>query len=127
MENVFIINKKRIFNLHEAEALLPIIYRLTEDAASEVKYQMNRLKAVVDKNSDLANTIEQEINLIVQKWQQKVEKLGAVPKGMWLADFDKGDGYYCWKYPEIKINHWHGYHDGFSARIMLRTEDVEQI
>jgi hypothetical protein len=36
-----------------------------------------------------------------------------------MADFDNGEGFYCWKYPEIKINHWHGYQDGFSGRILV--------
>lgn len=123
MNNVFLFNRKRIFNIEEAEQLLPIIFRLTEEAAKQVRYQMNRLKAMNNPDSAVANQIEDEINFIVQNWQTKIEKLGAKPKGMWLADFDNGEGYFCWKFPETKINHWHGYQDGFSARIMIRKED----
>ena len=34
-------------------------------------------------------------------------------------DFDKGDGYYCWKYPEPALNHFHGYEEGFGGRLSL--------
>ena len=41
-------------------------------------------------------------------------------KGMWLADFDAGNGYYCWKFPENEIRFWHGYKDGFSGRVEIQ-------
>lgn len=123
MNNVFLFNRKRIFTIEEADQLLPIIFRITEEAAKDVRYQMNRLKAMNNPDSDIAQIIENEINHLVQNWQTKIEKLGARPKGMWLADFDNGEGFFCWKYPETKINHWHGYQDGFSARIMICKED----
>lgn len=127
MSNVFLFNRKRVFTIEEAEQLLPIIFRLTDEAAKEVRYQMNRLKAISNPDSEIAQLIETEINQIVQVWQTKIEKLGARPKGMWLADFDNGEGFFCWKFPETKINHWHGYQDGFSARIMIRKEDESLI
>jgi hypothetical protein len=53
----------------------------------------------------------------VELWQSKVEKLGGDPKGLWLVDFDCGIGYFCWKFPEEKLNHFHGYTEGFKSRL----------
>jgi hypothetical protein len=116
------LNRKQIFNLNEAQNLLPIIYRITDVAQKEVKLLANRVEAIKKTNIVRASEIETEINFIVEKWQDKVEKLGAKPKGLWLADFDKGDGYYCWKFPETQIAFWHGYNDGFSGRLSVNPE-----
>jgi hypothetical protein len=36
------------------------------------------------------------------------------------VDFDNGDGYYCWSYPESAITHYHGYDEGFSGRMSIQ-------
>ena len=119
------LNRKQIFNLNEAQNLLPIIYRITDVAQKEVKLLANRVEAIKKTNIVRASEIETEINFIIEKWQDKVEKLGAKPKGLWLADFDKGDGYYCWKFPETQIAFWHGYNDGFSGRLSVTSDSPE--
>ncbi|WII72764.1 DUF2203 domain-containing protein [Bdellovibrio sp. 22V] len=119
LENVVEINRNKTFTLQDARRLLPIIYRMTEESSREVKTHLNRIEAFSDKSHPSVAIIEAEINAIIDRWQSKIEKLGAQPKGLWMADFDNGDGYYCWKYPEVEINHWHGYQDGFSGRILI--------
>lgn len=119
MENVFEINRKKIFTLRDARHLLPLIFRMTEDASREVKSHLNRIEAFADKAHPGVAAIEEQINSVIDRWQVKLQKLGAEPKGLWMADFDSGEGYYCWKFPEVEINHWHGYQDGFSGRILV--------
>lgn len=119
MKNVFEINKPKIFSRLDAREMLPLILRITEQSSQDVNLLVNRLEAFRGHQSEMASQIEQEINQVVTKWQVKVEKLGAIPKGMWLIDFDNGHGYFCWKYPESDILFQHGYQDGFTGRIMV--------
>lgn len=116
-------NTSRYFSLEEAQNMLPLIYRLTEEASKSTKYLMACISALPDKKSDRANELQDEINGIISKWQNKLERLGARPKGLWLADFDNGDGYYCWKFPEVKILYKHGYQDGFTGRILIGSDE----
>lgn len=120
-----IINRQhgRFFSLEEAQEMLPLIYRVTEEASREVKYLMGCIDALADKKSARTVEIQDQINLIIEKWQNKLERLGAKPKGLWLADFDYGTGYYCWKFPEVKILHKHGYQDGFTGRILISSNE----
>jgi hypothetical protein len=126
MSKIISINQPRAFTLSDAHSLLPVIYRITEVAHAEVKGLINRMEAVKSSNSVLAQKIEIEIDLEVSRWEQKVEKLGATPKGLWLADFDNGEGYYCWKFPENEIRYWHGYSEGFSNRKELKLKNDSQ-
>lgn len=119
MDNIIEINRRKFFTLAQARQLLPLVYRLTEEASKDVRSCANRIDAYSDKNHPSVAAIEAEINEIIDLWQTKIEKLGGTPKGLWMADFDNGEGYYCWKFPEIEINHWHGYQDGFSGRIVI--------
>lgn len=119
LNTVIEFNRKTKFSLEKAQGLLPIIYRITEEAAKEVKLSINRIDAFSDKSHTQIPAIEESMNAVISKWQSKIEKLGGEPKGLWMVDFDNGQGFYCWKFPETKISYWHGYHDGFSGRCLI--------
>ena len=36
-----------------------------------------------------------------------------------LVDWDAGDGYFCWRYPEPALAHFHGYEEGFAGRVPI--------
>ena len=110
MVNVVSIHSKSVFSIDEANQILPSIIAITKKSRVEV----NRLISKLDKKEDIE--IEKMIDAEINKWQNKIESLGGRPKGLWLVDFDSGSGYFCWKFPENKISHHHGYDEGFSKR-----------
>lgn len=118
--------KTRTFTLEQAQSLLQLVYRMTEDSSKQVKYLVACIEALQDKKSERSIEIQDQINLIISKWQNKIERLGARPKGLWLADFDNGAGYYCWKFPETEISYAHGYQDGFTGRKPIETKDEHE-
>lgn len=113
------INRSDVFTLEEAQELLPVIFRITKQYCQKVDQFIARSEALGIKNEELSSEFENQVSLLVQEWQGKVQKLGAHPKGLWIADFDSGDGYFCWKYPERKIEFWHKYNDGYSKRTLV--------
>jgi hypothetical protein len=115
----------RVFTLAEAEALFPLVRRLTASAWHELEPVRRQLERVVPTHPQM-RAIEQHYEAIVRRWVGKMERLGLVVKGLWLVDFDTGDGYLCWRYPELRIGHYHGYHEGYSGRRPLR-EVVEEL
>ncbi|GIL17117.1 MAG: hypothetical protein BroJett040_08680 [Oligoflexia bacterium] len=120
MEKIVPVEQRRFFTREEAQTLLPLVYRITESSQLFVKKQMNRLEALKGSNPVLAAEIESIIDTEVARWKQKISRLGIFPKGLWLADFDSGEGYYCWKFPETEIRFSHGYQDGFTGRTELQ-------
>lgn len=116
----------KIFTLKQVEEILPLVYRVTEEYSKEVKYLMGCVDAVSDKNSLRGMELQDQINDYIQKWQNKIERLGGKPKGLWLADFDFGEGYYCWKFPETEIAYYHGYQDGFTGRRLIDNNVVDK-
>jgi regulator of sirC expression with transglutaminase-like and TPR domain len=100
---------RRVFTLDEARALLPKVRKLTEEAAA-------RYARFGEGGIDTDEARHQ----VVDEWARQIVALGAEIKGLWLVDFDSGAGYYCWKYPEPSLGHFHGYEEGFSGRVPLQ-------
>ncbi len=99
-------SERRVFTLDEARALLPKVREMTAKA--------------VEHYGRLAGNLEEERRTLVAGWAQELTALGLEIKGLWLVDFDSGAGYYCWKYPEPALDHFHGYEEGFSGRVPLQ-------
>jgi hypothetical protein len=117
-------DEPRIFTLAEAQALFPLVRSITQATHAELEPVRLKLEAMVPTNP-LIHEVEKHYETIVRRWVAKMERLGLVIKGLWLVDFDTGDGYLCWKFPELKLGHYHTYQEGFSGRRPLR-EVIEE-
>lgn len=109
---------KRIWTYEEALAHFPVVRELTRQAVQQVEALFNRVQSR-EEMEERRDEIETSYQNIVAAWADEVASLGCVVKGMWLVDWDSGDGYYCWKYPEETISHFHTYEDGFAGRIPI--------
>lgn len=105
----------RVFTLNEARALMPLVTRITRSSYDELEPIRTRLEAMLPTHPDI-NLIEAAYESVVVQWVGKMERLGLLVKGIWLVDFDTGDGYLCWKFPELKLGHFHSYSEGFANR-----------
>jgi len=117
--NIVEINRRDVFTLEEARELLPVVFRITKIYSQKVQALIDRLESLGAANETLASSLDEQVSQYIQDWQNKAQKLGAIPKGLWLADFDAGDGYFCWKFPERTIEYWHSYNDGYTKRVLV--------
>ena len=115
MSQVFEIKKNKVFSLVEARELLPIIQRVTQDSLEKVEMIKHHIQHY-DLDSFQRQVYEDQAADIVSRWSEKVVKLGCEPKGLWLVDFNNGEGFYCWKHPEPDISYFHPYEGGFQGR-----------
>lgn len=127
MENVFEFNRHSVLDFARASQLLPLVYKITVDADQELQNLTSKLQQqkLNYKTQEVAET-EDQIQKLVGRWESKILKLGLEPKGIWLVDFDAGNGFYCWKYPELELKFWHGYKDGFSGRRPISENEIEK-
>lgn len=115
------INRRGVFSLEEARQILPIVRRITQEFSSKVELLIARLETIQLNQTETICALEKQVNEMIQAWNDKIRKLGAEPKGLWVVDFNSGEGYYCWKHPETDILYWHSYEDGYTGRKPLAT------
>ena len=108
-----------IFSLDEARALLPRVRELTADAVIRADALTDELQRVPEEDPVHAQ-LSEALRDIVNGWAHAIRELGVEVKGLWLVDFDNGEGYYCWKYPEDTVAHYHGYDEGFAGRMSIQ-------
>jgi len=102
--------RKKVFSYAEASVLLPEVRQATDEAYRCVE----RLAA------SSGHAAQAEADAIVQAWAQGLLARGLDIKGLWLVDFDNGSGYYCWRYPEERLEFYHSYEEGFGGRMRIQ-------
>jgi hypothetical protein len=109
---------KRIFSYDDALNTFPLVRDLTAAAVR----QIDALATNFGSRDDLdarREEIEEAQEKIVRAWARELTAVGCEVKGVWLVDWDSGDGYYCWRFPEPSISFFHTYDEGFAGRIPL--------
>ncbi len=94
------------FRLAEARTLLPALRRMTAAAAIRVEAILDR--AEVEPKARLAA----DIDAAFEAWSSAVVLLGARPAGLWRVEFDNGDGFYCWHWPDVDLVRFRPYGEG---------------
>ncbi len=112
------VRRRRTFSLAEAQTLLPSVVRVTERAVAESLHVQEHARNASEPADP--RVVEIALHRVVQRWSQEIEAIGGEPKGLWLVDFDSGMGYYCWRYPERRVDHWHPYDTGIQGRLPIQ-------
>lgn len=108
---------KKIFTYDQALELLTQVQKITTEAVQRISVIAAQVYALREENHK--KEYEKEQAKLVNDWVQTIEQLGCEVKGLWLVDFDNGEGYYCWQYPEANLEYFHGYTEGFANRSKL--------
>jgi len=101
---------KRTFTFEEAKKLLPAVRERTRRAIAKVE-------ALGEEGAPGDGP---EVRGVLGSWAREMDELGIEVKGPWLVDFDSGDGYWCWRWPEEALEYYHGYDEGFGGRVRIQ-------
>jgi len=107
----------RSWTLEGARAVLPDVRERTERAVEEAERLVLAREGADERE---AARVDAAIQAVIERWAHEMEALGAEVKGVWLVDFDTGSGYYCWRWPETALDHFHGYEEGFAGRARIQ-------
>lgn len=112
-------SRGKLFNLAEAKELLPLIRSMTQTHQTLLQPIQDRLNRMLS-NDPRRGLHEREFEDIVSRWKTKIEKLGAHVNGLWVVEFDVGEGCLCWRYPDVGFNFFRVHGTSFADRQRLR-------
>ena len=108
---IFPLDEGRVFTLAEARALMPLVIKITTAAHKKLEPLSAQLQATIPVNDESSRIVEQAYRKIVQGWIDKLLRLGVTASDLWVVHFDTGDGHLCWRFPELRLAHFHLYED----------------
>jgi len=106
---------ERRWTLEAAREMMPDVRARTARAVEQAE-ALAEEQARHAEGSPRRRALAEEIEAVVMRWAREMEALGLEVKGLWLVDFDSGSGYFCWQWPEERLEFYHGYEDGFAGR-----------
>ena len=109
---------KRIFTYEQALDTFPAVRDVTTSAVRQVQALYSRVQSP-EELEQRGDELEGAAHSIIESWVAEMARLGCQVKGLWLVDWDCGDGYYCWRYPEEALGFFHGYEDGYQGRVPI--------
>lgn len=106
MGNVIPIHSQRIFTREEADLILPAVRRITVHAAKIADEIQNQLK-FTPQDEPFSKRLRLELDAVVKNWALKIARLGLTPRGIWLVDFDAGNGWFSWRLGDEALSYFH--------------------
>ena len=110
---------ERQWTLEAARAVLADVRERTARAVVEAE-SLAEEQALHAEDSEPRRELAERIEAVVLRWAREMEALGLDVKGLWLVDFDSGAGCFCWRWPEERLEFYHGYEDGFAGRVRIQ-------
>ncbi len=141
-----------VFSLEAANALLPRIRTICERQFARRRDIESALQNLGEKTGETGQNggtvtmsaddnpsvreMKREIVTLVERYRagwREVEGLGVVVKdprvGLcdFLGELDGRPVYFCWRYGEDRVSHWHALHEGAASRRALEEEKRKRL
>ena len=103
--NIFHLDKNRKFSEDEAYELINMLHIVTLKA----KNKINGLSGHIEynkRNPKEAEFYQVKLNEEIQKWSEKMRRLGGVPLSLYKVKiFAKEGGFYTWEFPSSELSY----------------------
>ncbi len=124
MMTIEISNGTKLFDLAEAQALFPVIRKITESHKEQLEPLQNRLDRMLS-NDPRRVDLERDYEALVSSWRGKLERLGVLAAGLWVVEFDVGEGFLNWRFPELEIAYFRPKHDTIRKKLNNYIEECD--
>lgn len=105
MAEIIPILSERKFTEEQAESMLPTVKRITAEAARQAAKIEEQLR-FIPREEPIFGRLATELDLLIRRWAIKLKKLGLRPTGLWIVDFDAGDGWFTWRLGDEHVSYF---------------------
>jgi hypothetical protein len=126
-ENAYNTDNMPTFTLEQANAVLPKIIAVTEQALEDLQDAHVRMESEeLFNEADAQHSYDIQVALTLERWSKEIMQIGAYPKGFFTVDFKSflPDTLLCWTYGEDEISHTHKVWENFKHRRQIEHPEV---
>lgn len=134
----------KYFTVEQANKTLPLVERIVADIRADYDIWRDRMRRYELLSAEATDTsgeapeqiaLREEVDAVAHRingYMEELSQIGCIFKGFdtGLVDFhgtrDGRDIYFCWKYGEPAVSHWHELDAGYSGRQPLEHEPISE-
>lgn len=102
VHQIFNLNSESLFTEDQAYNLINLLIPITAKAKNKVNALNSRLEYYKFQENE-AELIQTQINQEIQKWSEKVRRLGGFPLALYRVKIPANSGYYVWEHPKAEL------------------------
>lgn len=102
IHSIYHINNEKRFTEDEAYELVNLLVAVTSKSKNKINGLNSRLEYYKGQPR-MADEIQTELNLEIQKWSDKVRRLGGFPLSLYKVNIPSHTGYFSWSYPSVEL------------------------
>ena len=95
-------NQKKTFSENEAYNLVSLLINITSKTKNRVNVLNSRIDFFKNQQSK-AQEIQFELNTEIEKWSDKMQRLGVVPTALFQVSIPSDEYNYIWEYPSASL------------------------
>lgn len=95
-------DKKIFFSFDDAENIVPLLLTISKRCKQEVN-QFNSQLSLFKGQKEKCSLIQEDINESLNRWGEKMRKLGLTPLSLWKVRIPGERKSYFWEFPKDEI------------------------
>ncbi|MBT4792654.1 MAG: hypothetical protein HON90_13860 [Halobacteriovoraceae bacterium] len=93
---------EKLFTEDEAYELVNLFHAVTSKAKVSINGLNSKLEHYKNQPKE-ADEIQLELNVQIQKWSDKVRRLGGIPLALFKVKIPAQHGFFTWEFPSVEI------------------------
>jgi hypothetical protein len=102
VHKIYHFNSEKLFAEDEAYEMVNLLLAVTGKAKNTINGLNSRLE-YYKAQPEQADAIQFELNTEIQKWSDKVRRLGGVPLALYKVKIPTNGGFFTWEFPSADI------------------------
>lgn len=104
VHSIFNLNNQKHFDEDDAYELVNLFVAVTSKAKNKINALNSRLE-YYKAQPDIADDIQLELNSEIQRWSEKIRRLGGTPLSLYKVSIPAPDGSFIWSYPSVELEY----------------------
>jgi hypothetical protein len=106
VHNIFHLDSAKSFSEDEAYKMLNLFYAITTKAKNKIQGLTSQLESSKSMPEEAAR-FEKTLNIEIQKWSDKVRRLGGTPMALYQVKIPTDGGFFFWDFPQVELEFHH--------------------